>query len=107
MLVENSLSDLTKLRKSPKTFKGIDVKRELESHQKLQPIYPEIKAIVESLNISAKNLAYYSALINYYNVAKIRRLAELRAFLYLTCFIYFRYQQINDNLIAIFGYQVT
>jgi len=106
LVVENSLSDLTKLRKSPKNLKGIDVKRELESHQKIQAIYPEIKAIVQILNISAKNLAYYCTLINYYNVAKLRRFTELRVFLYLTCFIYFRYQQINDNLIAIFGYQV-
>ncbi len=106
LVVENSLSDLARLRKKPKKLKGFDVKREIESHQQLQLIYPEIKALVIDLNISAKNLAYYSGLINYYSVDKLRRFAELRSFLYLTCFIYFRYQQINDNLMTVYAYQV-
>jgi hypothetical protein len=45
---------------------------------------------------------YYASLIKFYTVYKLKRMAGGPARLYLLCFVYYRFRQINDNLIDAF-----
>ena len=51
------------------------------------------------LKISNESIKYYASLVNYYSVYKLKRFAESITDLYLLCFVYHRYQRIQDNLI--------
>ena len=100
----DSITRLGKLKKPAKDFSFSEINREIESHRALVDIYPQAKVAIKKLDFSPKNLEYYSGLVHYYSVTKLRRFSQEKACLYLLCYIYFRYQQINDNLIAAFGY---
>jgi hypothetical protein len=99
-----SITRLGKLKKPAKDFSFSEINREIESHRALVDIYPQAKVAIEKLDLSPRNLEYYSGLVHYYSVTKLRRFSQEKSCLYLLCYIYFRYQQVNDNLIAAFGY---
>ncbi len=100
----DSITRLGRLKRPAKDFSISEIKREIESHRALVDIYPQAKVAIKKLDLSPRNLEYYSGLVNYYSVTKLRRFSQAKASLYLLCYIHFRYQQINDNLIAAFGY---
>ncbi len=58
------------------------------------------------MGISNDNVKYYASLVDFYSVFRIKRLRSEIGQLYLFCFIYYRYQRINDNLINTFIYYV-
>ena len=99
-----SITRLGKLKKPAKDFSFSEINREIESHRALVDIYPQAKVAIKKLDLSPRNLEYYAGLVHYYSVTKLRRFSQDKACLYLLCYIYFRYQKINDNLIASFGY---
>lgn len=100
----DSITRLGKLKKPTKDFSFSEINREVESHRVLVDIYPQEKVAIKKLYLSPKNLEYYSGLVHYYSVTKLRRFSHEKACLYLLCYLYFRYQKINDNLIAAFSY---
>ena len=52
--------------------------------------------------ISNESVKYYASLVQFYTVYKLQRIAVAITSLYLLCFAYHRFRQINDNLIEAF-----
>jgi hypothetical protein len=102
----NAFTDLAKLKKMAKDFTSSQITQELKTHAVIQSLYPDIKAIVSALALSAKNLEYYSTLVKHKSVYKLRRHDDSQTLLYLICYLFFRYRETNDNLVAAFIYCV-
>jgi len=101
-----SLSSLATLKQVPKDFSHKQLNNEIQTQSLIKPLYPYLKKAIDRLNLSIANLEYYSSLIEYYSITKLKRFSTNRRLLFLTCFLYFRYQQANDNLLTAFHYWV-
>ncbi|MGI9289532.1 MAG: DUF4158 domain-containing protein, partial [Pseudomonadales bacterium] len=106
LMAEGAISTLARLRKTAKDFSTAELDKELDNHHTIQGMYDELKAVVARLKLSAGNLDYYSSLVDYYTVSKLRRFDETKAFLYLVCYLTVRYRQIHDNLAVAFRHLV-
>ncbi|MBF0227718.1 MAG: Tn3 family transposase [Desulfobacterales bacterium] len=103
--IENNTYLITTIKKEPKNFKLGQISQEISIKHLLEPLYCFAKEFLPKLDISQDNVKYYSKLVDYYNVFRIKRLEDNITIIYLLCFIYHRYQRINDNLINTFIYQ--
>jgi len=103
---ENTLSELSALKQDAKSFRFSMMKREREKFDTLQPLYAIAKEILPYLDISQQNIRHYASFINYYTIYDLERFEEEQTYLYLLCYVFKRYQQINDNLIEAFAFQV-
>ena len=55
------------------------------------------------MKLSQQNIQYYAGLVHYYTIHDLRqRIKPEQTYLYLLCYIWQRYQQLNDNLIDAF-----
>ena len=97
---------LTLLKKEPKDFKYKQISREIEKQKILKPLYDFAKDFLPHLGLSNDNIAYYGSLVDFYSIFRIRQLRGGVASVYLLCFIYQRYQRLNDNLVNAFIYHV-
>jgi hypothetical protein len=73
----------------------------------LKPLHNFAKTILPVIGISAQNIATYASLANYYTIYDLERFDDERTYLYLLCYAFKRYQQISDNLIDAFSFQVN
>ena len=103
---EDSSYVLTSLKKEPKDFKFKQISQEIEKKNILKPLYDFAKGFLGQLETSEDNLKYYASLVEYYSIFRIRRFGRGIADIYILCFIYLRYQRINDNLTHAFTYHV-
>lgn len=102
LLSNNSLYEVTLLRKDPKDFNYTQMKTEIKKQKSIDKIYNFTKDFLPKLNISNENIKYYSSLVEYYTVYKLNRMSVDTSNLYLLCFVYNRFQKINDNLVDAF-----
>jgi TnpA family transposase len=102
----NTFTDLAKLKKMAKDFSTSQITQELKTHKIIRSLYPEIKGLIAELELSPKNLEYYASLVKHKTVYKLRRHADSQTILYLVCYLFFRYRETNDNLVAAFIYLV-
>jgi len=58
------------------------------------------------LEISQQNIKYYGNLAIYYNARDLSKLKYNQAYLYVLCYIYIKYQAVNDNLVEAFRYNI-
>ena len=102
---EDILSNLAALKQDAKGFKPHMLWAEREKLALLKPLYRIAKEIISKLNVSQQNLHYYASLAIYYNVYDLRKkLLPEQTHLYLLCYVWLRYQQLNDNFIESFCY---
>jgi len=105
---ESSLYSLTMLKKDPKDFSTSEIKKEVNKHSILLDLYLQAQNIIPQLGISDNNIKFYSDLIEYYTIAKLKRNSQKNLIrLYLLCFIFNRFKQINENLIQSYVYRVS
>jgi TnpA family transposase len=90
------------LRKEPRDFSYKELRREVERRKLFQPLHAFAQSFLEKADISMDSRKYYASLIKFYTVYKLKRMAGGPARLYLLCFAYYRFRQINDNLIDAF-----
>lgn len=102
----NTFTDLAKLKKMAKDFSTSQITQELKTHKIIRSLYPEIKSLIAELELSPKNLEYYASLVKHKSVYKLRKHADSQTILYLVCYLFFRYRETNDNLVAAFIYLV-
>ena len=102
----NTFTDLAKLKKMAKDFSTSQITQELKTHKIIRSLYPDIKSLIAELELSPKNLEYYASLVKHKSVYKLRRHADSQTILYLVCYLFFRYRETNDNLVAAFIYLV-
>jgi hypothetical protein len=84
-----------------------EIKREIEYGKEMYPLFFKLaNSILPQLKISNESIKYYASLVEYYSVYKLKRFNESLINLYLLCFIFHRYQRMNDNLINSFIYKM-
>jgi TnpA family transposase len=103
---ENTLSELAALKQDAKSFGSTMMGIECKKHDVLQPLHDLAKTLLPALAISRQNIAHYASLANYYTINDLARMHEMQAYLYLLCYVFQRYQQISDNLVDAFNFQV-
>jgi len=104
--VEESLYQLTLLKREPKDFSYQEVQKEVEKRTILFDLYQLTTQFLPSLYISNENIKYYASLVSYYSVKDIKKMSREITHAYLLCFISYRYQTVNDNLVNTFLYHV-
>ena len=72
----------------------------------MKPLYDIAGRLLPQLTISNESIKYYASLINYYSVYQMTQRDFSLISIYLLCFVYHRYQQVQDHLIIAFLHHV-
>ncbi|MBU0580269.1 MAG: Tn3 family transposase [Candidatus Margulisbacteria bacterium] len=104
---EDGLHEITLLKKEPKNFGHKEMSQEVKNRELTSKIYYIACKFLKNIGISNENIKYYASLVKYYSVYKLKRMDKETAYIYLTCFIFNRYEKINDNLINAFIYYIS
>lgn len=107
LISEEGLHKVTLLKQEPRNFGHKEMSQEVEKREITREIYYIARKFLKEIGISNENIKYYSSLIKYYSVYKLRRMKKEIVYIYLTCFIFNRYEKINDNLINAFIYYIN
>lgn len=100
------LYEITRLKRSPRSFGFQEMKREIARGEQIRDLYHRAERLISLLEISNEGIKYYASLIAYYSVFRLRQLDEHLVYIYLLCFIFHRFQRFQDNLITYFINQV-
>lgn len=87
------------LKHEPKNFSYSELRQEVERRKFFQPLYAFGQTFLSANGLSNESIKYYASMVLYYSVYKLRRMAIPTTRLYLLCFAFHRFRQINDNLI--------
>lgn len=93
---------ISALKREPKDFSYKELKREVERRKFFQPLHEYAQAFLELAGLSNESGKYYASLVKFYTVYKLQRMPKGMTRLYLLCFAFHRFRQINDNLIEAF-----
>ena len=104
---EGSFYQLTALKKRAKDFSLKQVRGEIQKHGSIHELYRFARQFLPGLQLSPGNIHYYASLAEYYPVYQLRQMERSQAWLYLLCFVQHCFEQISDNLITTFIYQVS
>ena len=103
---EDTLSGLAAIKQDTKNFSYLMMVVERQKRATLEPLYQIAKTLLPKLEISQQNKNYYASLANFYSIYDLRRLKPGQTYLYLLCYAWQRYQQLSDNLVSSFCYQL-
>ncbi|OHT23734.1 hypothetical protein A3Q29_20190 [Providencia stuartii] len=101
------LNSLAGYQGSARGFSPSELDRELQTHQTIKVLYPELKRLLDALSLSRGNMLYYASLVKHRSVYKLRRSPKWQGRLYLICYLFFRYRENNDKLVTAFSYLVN
>ena len=104
---EGQLFQLTALKKRAKGFNQRETRREIQKHVEVQPLYQFACEFLPTLDLSNGNIHYYASLAEYYPVNRMLAMPDSQSQLYLLCFIRHCFEQISDNLITSFIFQIN
>jgi hypothetical protein len=97
---------ISAFKHEPKNFGYKQLRQEVERRKVFEPLAAFAKTFLVIAGISNESAKYYVSLVKFYTVYKLQRMATATARLYLLCFAYYRFRQINDTLIEAFIYWV-
>ncbi|MCW6556846.1 Tn3 family transposase [Yersinia ruckeri] len=103
---EGKLNDIRGNNGNAKDFSPSEIGKELSTHKTISDIYHEIKETVNSLGISQGNMSYYATIVKHSTAFSLKRHPKWQGALYLCCYLYFRYREINDKTITAFRYLI-
>jgi len=106
LIREDTLSELAAIKQDSKSFSYQMMVVERQKRATLEPLYQIAKVLLPKLEISQQNKNYYASLANFYSIYDLRRLKPGQTYLYLLCYAWQRYQQLSDNLVSSFCYQL-
>jgi TnpA family transposase len=101
---DGTLSELAALKQDAKHFGYQMMVAERQKYATLAPLHTTAKLILPRLGISQQNTRYYASLVHYYTIFDLRRMTAGQRHLYLLCYAWERYRQINDNLADAFSH---
>lgn len=90
---------ISALKHEPKDFSHKELEREVKRRSFFEPLHDFAETFLAKAEISTENGKYYASLVKFYTVYKLQRMVPSTAQLYLVCFAYYRFRQINDNLV--------
>jgi TnpA family transposase len=99
---DESMYRITLLKREPKDFTWRELREEVARRQSFAPLHAFARDFLDTTGISTESGRYYASLVKYYTVYKLRRMPARVTRLYLLCFAFHRFRQINDNLIEAF-----
>lgn len=107
-LIKNNdgITQLNVIRADQKNFKYTAIQLEVEKVNQLSTLYQSAKLFIPTLQLSNNAVRYYADIAEQYAAFRLRRLSKSQQFLHLICFVFYRYQQLNNNLITSFMYYV-
>jgi hypothetical protein len=97
---EDTLSGLAAIKQDARYFRPQMMTQERHKRTMLAPIYRAAEAMLPTLGISRQNIDYYASLAHFHTIYDLRQLQPGQSFLYLLCYAWQRYRQLNDNLVA-------
>ena len=97
---------ISALKREARDFSNKELKQEVDRRKFFQPLHDFARTFLTSAGLSVESGKYYASLVKFYTVYKMRRMAPSTTRLYLLCFAYHRFRQINDNLIEAFVHLV-
>lgn len=103
---DERLYRITALKHEAKDFSYKELRREVERRKFFQPLYEFTRTFLAQAGLSAESGKYFASLVKFYTVYKLQRMPVATARLFLLCFAYHRFLQINDNLIEAFVHLV-
>ena len=106
LLADESMYRISALKHEPNDFSYKALKQEVERRQFFQPLHAFARQFLVTAGLSQESGKYFASLVMYYTVYKLQRMAPATTRLYLLCFAYHRYRQINDHLIEAFMVRV-
>ena len=90
---------ISMLKHEPKDFSYNELRQEVERRKFFQPLYAFGQTFLGANGLSNESVKYYASMVLFYSVYKLRRMAAPTTRLYLLCFAFHRFRQINDNLV--------
>lgn len=103
---DEQLYTIGTLKKDVRDFSYGELRQEVARREFFAPLHDFAGAFLEKAGISQESGKYYASLVKFYTIYKLQRMQPATAQLYLLCFAYHRFRQINDNLIEAFIYLV-
>lgn len=103
---EGKLNSIRGYNSGARDFSASEIESELNAHGIINSIYYEIKDTINALCISQGNMEYYTTIVKHSTTFKLKRHPKWQGILYLSCYLYFRYREINDKIITAFRYLV-
>ena len=104
---EEGVYGISLLKHEPKDFSYKELRREVDRRKYFQPLHAFTQIFLATTGISNESGKYYAGLVKFYTAYKLRRMSLATVRLYLLCFAYHRFRQINDNLIEALIYWVN
>lgn len=101
---KDKFTELSRLKKSSGDFSVSEIKREIKTQQRIHPFFSDLQAVIKKLKLSPANLEYYASMVRMKSVYTLKRHDDNQTVLYLIAYLYFRYQEANDNLITALVY---
>lgn len=95
----DNLHRIVSIKKDMKSFTNTELLNEIEKHDQLKPIFEIAAVLIPKLRLPTTTVNYYASMVNYYNGARLKNINQETILLYLMCYSFTRYQQINDNLL--------
>jgi TnpA family transposase len=99
LLSDEGMYPISMLKHEPKDFSYSELHQEVGRRKVFQPLYAFGKTFLAANGLSSESVKYYASMVQFYSVYKLQRMAAPTTRLYLLCFAFHRFRQINDNLI--------
>ncbi len=103
---EEGMYAISALKHEPKDFSYGELRQEVERRTFFAPLHAFGLSFLASAGLSNESVKYYASLVQFYTVYKLQRMASATTRLYLLCFAYHRFRQINDNLVDAFIHRI-
>jgi Domain of unknown function (DUF4158) len=107
LAAEEGVYGISLLKHEPKDFSYKELRHEVDRRKYFQPLHEFAQTFLATTGISNESGKYYAGLVKFYTAYKLRRMSVATVRLYLLCFAYHRFRQINDNLIEAFIHLVN
>lgn len=104
--IANGMYELTWLTQEVPNFKPQSLREETKRKEKLKALYSTAKSLISQFEIANENIRYYASLANHYTIGELKQFKGGMAYVFIVCYIQYRYQQINDVLVEAFKYYV-
>ena len=104
---DGNMYGVTIFKKDAKGFNYNEVKKEIEKKNSSEKLYRFAAKTIPKLKIDENNILYYASLLDYYTVDRLCELSFESVRLYLLCYVFYRFQKINDNLVNSFVYYIS
>ena len=102
MQADEGMYRISVLKHEPSDFSYRELRQEAERRKSFQALYAFAQSFLVTAGLSTESVKYYASLVQFYTVYKLQRMAIKTARLYLLCFAFHRFRQINDTLIEAF-----